>query len=167
MWKFLIFCYMRIDRHHLLECILWPNGDGTFRKIVNTENRLRELGIYDDWKLTIPIEHGTHQSMHHEFKKGTEYSRDGEKHPMYGKHLSDETRRKISENTHFLSGVSHPMYGRKGEKNPMWKGDNATPSGLYKRALKLYKAGEISNEEFQPYRDARLKYKKSRPKRSG
>lgn len=59
-----------IDQHHLLECILWPNPDGSFRKIVNTQKRLRKLGIYDD-HLTIPIPHGMHASMHLNFKKGT------------------------------------------------------------------------------------------------
>ena len=55
---------MRMDRHHLLEIILWPNSDGTFRKIINTGKRLRELGIYYDWKLTITIPADKHSRMH-------------------------------------------------------------------------------------------------------
>ena len=55
---------MRMHRHHLLEIILWPNGDGTFRKILNSKERLRELGIYDDWKLTITIPADEHIRMH-------------------------------------------------------------------------------------------------------
>lgn len=32
-----------IDRHHLLEIILWPNEDGTFTEIENSAARLKEL----------------------------------------------------------------------------------------------------------------------------
>jgi hypothetical protein len=55
---------MQMHRHHLLEIILWPNGDGTFRKIINSKKRLRELEIYDDWKLTITIPADEHSSLH-------------------------------------------------------------------------------------------------------
>lgn len=123
------------DRHHLLECILWPNGDGTFRKIINTQKRLESLGIYDDYKMTISIDRSIHQIMHAEFKKGTEYSREGDK---------------------------HPLYGRTGENHQGWKGDKVTISGMYHRANKLYKSGEITEEEFQPYRDAWSEYIRER-----
>lgn len=142
-----------IDRHHLLECILWPNGDGTFRKIVNTQKRLQELGIYDDYKLTIPIEHGAHVSMHMEFKKGTEHGQEGEKNPMYGK-------------GYLVAGKKNPMHGKgylvAGEKHPAWKGDDVEAAGAYRRALKLYKAGKITEEELQPYRDEWHKYWRAR-----
>lgn len=52
-------------RHHLLECILWPNGNGTFRTINNSMNRLIELGIYYDYKLCITITNSAHWSLHH------------------------------------------------------------------------------------------------------
>ena len=42
---------MRTHRHHLLEIILWPNGDDTFKTILNSRERLQQLGIYDDYKL--------------------------------------------------------------------------------------------------------------------
>lgn len=32
-----------IVRHHLLEIILWPNEDGSFTKIINSRNRLKNL----------------------------------------------------------------------------------------------------------------------------
>lgn len=125
-----------IDRHHLLECILWPNGDGTFRKIVNRAKRLRKLGIYGDYKLTIQIEHNAHSTMHRQFEKGTEYGRSGE---------------------------NNPMFGTTGNKSPRWKGDMSGPAGMYKRALKLYKSGQISEEEFRPFREAfRAKYLRPR-----
>lgn len=51
------------------------------------------------------------------------------------------------------SGSKNPMYGRAFNKNPNWKGNKVGPHGAYIRALKLYKAGDISEEDFQPYRD--------------
>jgi hypothetical protein len=140
---------LMVDKHHLLECILWPNGDGTFRKIVNTQKRLKEIGAYDDHKMTIPIEHGAHTSMHHEFKKGTEYEMTGEKNPMYGR-----------------TGEKHPMYGTTGDKCPNWKGDDVWTGARYKRAKKLYKEGKISEEELQPYRDEWAEHQRARKKQT-
>ncbi len=84
-----------MDRHHLLEIILWPNGDGTFRKIINTAKRLSELGIYDDWKLTITIPASEHSRMHG-------YNRTDEHRAklsalLKGKKRSKETREKMSK----------------------------------------------------------------------
>lgn len=126
-----------IDMHHLLECILWPNGDGTFRKIINPYKRLEKLGVYKDYKLTIPIEHGLHQTMHHEFKKGTEY----------------ELK---------LLGEKHPMYGKTRDKHNSWKGDKAGVPAQYVRAKKLYQSGQMTEEEFQSFRDAVNEYNKQR-----
>ena len=146
-----------IDRHHLLECILWPNGDGTFRKIVNTEKRLDELGIYKDYKLTILIEHGIHSSMHWNFKKGTEYGLEGENNPMF---------RMFGEKNPMYgrSGEKNPMYGVTGEKHPAWKGDSATIQTKYRRALKDFRNNLISKETFQIYREAWNESKRARRK---
>lgn len=154
-----------IDQHHLLECILWPNGDGTFRKIVNRAERLDELGVYKDYKLTIPIDHSIHQIMHRQFEKGTEYERAGENSPMFGR--TGEKHPAFGR-----TGSMNPMYGRTGEnhpahymtreKNPMWKGNDVGSPGAYIRAKNLYKAGKITEEEFQPYRDAWNAYKIAR-----
>lgn len=103
-----------MDRHHLLEIILWPNGDGTFTEIRNSAKRLEELGIYKDYKMTILLPHSEHMSLHRagqthsdetkkkmsEAKKGRPFSDEhrrklSEAHK--GQTLSDETRRKISE----------------------------------------------------------------------
>lgn len=172
-----------IDNHHLLECILWPNGDGSFRKIINTQKRLEKLGIYDDYKLTIPIERSIHQTMHNEFKRGTEYSREGENNPMYGNGtlISGNKNGRFGKG-YLVANDKNPMFGRTGEKAPMfgrrgedcpmygrtgalspnWKGEDVGPIGLYKRALKRYKMGEISNEEFQKFRDLKSKHIKER-----
>ena len=136
-----------IDNHHLLECILWPNGDGTFRKIINTQKRLEGLGVYDDWKLTIPIDHSIHQTMHREFKRGTEHSNEGKNNPMYGR-----------------SGDKNPMYGMSKDKNPNWKGDKAQPPAIYMRARRLYRSGKMTENEFQPFRDIWNEFRRERRK---
>lgn len=69
-----------IVRHHLLEIILWPKDDGTFRTIHNSMELLKELGIYDDYKMTIPLTVSEHNSLHHS-----------------GKIISDEAKKKMSE----------------------------------------------------------------------
>lgn len=65
----------------------------------------------------------------------------GEKSSMYGR-----------------KGEMHPMYGRTGDKCSRWKGDDVGPSGAYKRAKKLYNAGNITEEEFKQFKDAKRKY---------
>lgn len=72
---------MIYERHHLLEIILWHNEDGTFREIRNSRARLREFGIYDDWKLCITIPRSEHCKLH-----------------MTGRYVSPETRAKMSLN---------------------------------------------------------------------
>lgn len=43
----------------------------------------------------------------------------GEKHPMYGKKHSEETRKKISEASNH-KGENNPMYGKRGELSPTY-----------------------------------------------
>lgn len=93
--------YMRIDRHHLLEIILWPNGDGTFRKIINSAKRLKELGIYYDWKLTITVPASEHAYLHANnrsdaTKRKMSAAKKGENNPMYGTLHSEEAKSKKS-----------------------------------------------------------------------
>lgn len=44
-------------------------------------------------------------------KKHSEAS-SGENNPMYGKHHTEEARKKISQNRHYLRGKEHPGYGK-------------------------------------------------------
>ena len=62
-WNYKLWGHCKV-RHHLLEIILWPNGDGTFRRIINEAKDLERLGIYDDYKLTIEITNSEHTTMH-------------------------------------------------------------------------------------------------------
>ena len=75
----------------------------------------------------------------------------------------DEARKNMSQSK---SGNNNPLYGMTGENAQNWKGDDARPGAQYKRAQKLYKEGEISAEEFQPYRDEWIKYKKAKKKQT-
>lgn len=71
-----------------------------------------------------------------------------------------------SNKSNALSGEKNPMYGKgyliSGEKNPSWKGEEVSNFCKYRRAKKLYKAGLLSESEFQPYRDARQEERKGR-----
>lgn len=85
----------RLDRHHLLEIILWPNPDGTFREIRNSKNRLKELGIYDDYKLCIEIPSDEHARLHHKGKISKNRGKVASKFGMeffrkYGKTYSED-----------------------------------------------------------------------------
>ena len=89
---------MRTHKHHLLEIILWPNGDGTFKTILNSSKRLKELGIYDDYKLTIPLSIEEHIKLHakymsEEHKRKISDALKGKKRQPF----TDETRRRMSE----------------------------------------------------------------------
>ena len=106
----------RIDRHHLLEIILWPNPDGTFREIRNSKARLKELGIYDDYKMCIEIPRDLHARLHNKGKKLSVETRDKlskklklRTPTMLGKHHSMETRIKMSLSQR---GEKNPRYGK-------------------------------------------------------
>lgn len=78
-------------------------------------------------------------------KNNPMYGMTGEKAPMYG-----------------IRGNKHPMYGRTGENSANWKGCNVTLSGEYKRGQKLYKAGKLTEDEFQHYRDLWSEYQRNK-----
>lgn len=98
---------MRKDRHHLLEIILWPKADGTFRTILNTKERLKELGIYNDYKMTIPLTKSEHMKLHGENQSDEHKKENSEANK--GRKLSAESRKKMSE---AKKGEKHPLYGK-------------------------------------------------------
>lgn len=54
----------QIVNHHLLEIILWPNGDGTFKEIRNSASRLKELNCYEPNKMVIKLNISEHCKLH-------------------------------------------------------------------------------------------------------
>lgn len=54
----------QIVNHHLLEIILWPNGDGTFKEIRNSATRLKELHCYEPNKMVIELNRSEHCILH-------------------------------------------------------------------------------------------------------
>lgn len=51
------------------------------------------------------------------------------------------------------TGEKNPMYSRSSDRSPRWKGSSVGPQGSYKRALRLFRSGQITEAELQPYRD--------------
>ena len=100
-----------IVQHHLLEIILWPNDDGTFTKIINSAQRLKELGIYDDKKMTIAITNSEHISLHNYNRSEETIKKLSEALKRYK--VKDSTKEKLSK---AFSGNKNPMY-----KKDAWK----------------------------------------------
>ena len=87
------------DCHHRLET---HNSDGERRLVDITRDELKSLGMYYNRPSSelIFIKHNEHKSLHkpsEETKKKMSTAKKGEKHPMYGKHRTEETRKKIAE----------------------------------------------------------------------
>ena len=82
------------DCHHKLE--LHPDHSVRF-----TRASLKKLDLYYNRPASelIFLTKTEHRRLHH----------NGENNPLYGKHHSDETRKKLSELT---KGENHPMYGK-------------------------------------------------------
>lgn len=78
--------------HHRLE--LHPDGSLRF-----TEEALERLGLYEHRpaRELIFMPYGLHSTLHNLANKEA-HSFPGEKNPMYGKHHTDEAKRKMSEN---------------------------------------------------------------------
>src|SRR5574344_176919 len=86
---------LKYDLHHRLEI-----SENKSRKQLITEN----LYYGRPPEELIFLEHGEHQRLH---KKGVNHK--GENNPMFGKNMSAETRKKISE---ALKGEKSSMYGK-------------------------------------------------------
>lgn len=75
----------------------------------------------------------------------------------HSEHMSLHRNRKMPS---CIQGESHPSYGRLAENSFHWKGDNISVQCKYVRALKKFKKGLITEEEFQPIRTEWAEYQK-------
>lgn len=105
-WNYKLYGHCMVQ-HHLLELLLWPNADGSFRKICNTADRLKELGIYDDYKLCIPLTNSEHVRLHNNFRTDEEKAKfaiafKGRKH-------KESSLQKLRER---FAGEKNPMFGK-------------------------------------------------------
>ena len=104
-----------------LTVTLYKNGKGYAKKvhrlvtaafIPNPEGKT-EVNHIDGNKTNNRVENlewATHsENMHHAWETGLCEPLTGENHPMYGKHHTEETRKKLSK---ALTGENHPMYGK-------------------------------------------------------
>lgn len=93
------------------------------------------------------------------FDEATENRRNanlGTKNPMYGK--TGELNPMYGKVGFRGVGESNPMYGKREQSSPNWKGYDVSVQALYVRAKKKYKRGEITESEFQKFRDMRSEY---------
>lgn len=89
------------DCHHRLEI------QGQFR---NSTALLKKCGLYYNVPASqlIFLTHDEHAKLHRLGEKGYWSGKRGEKHHMFGKHLSEEARKKMSLS---LSGEKNPAFG--------------------------------------------------------
>ena len=96
--------------HHRLQT--WTS-DGKRREVDISAAELKALGMYYNRPASelIFLTESEHSSLHNAFNKG-KYT--GEKNPMYGKHHSEETKKRQSEAMKGKQvGENHPFYGKK------------------------------------------------------
>ena len=85
------------DLHHRLELTL-------DREFAHTAEELKRINMYYNrpYFELIFLTHSEHTRLHQKAMKG-------ENNNMYGRHHSEETRKKMSE---ALKGENHPLYGK-------------------------------------------------------
>lgn len=54
-----------------------------------------------------------------------------------GQTHSGKSRKKISEHHHDVNGKNNPMYGRRGELHPAWKGGISTENDILRKSLEF------------------------------
>lgn len=143
------------DLHHRLEI-----NDG----YLNSREELKMMNLYYDRPAAelIFLTRSDHMAMHMKQRTGSRnplFGRTGENSPFYGKFRGENSG--MYGKGYLISGEKHPRYGVFGDKNPCWKADSEKPLTIYNRGYQMYKRGEITDEEFQKYRDIRAEYMRS------
>ena len=101
--------------------------------------------------------HHTEESKRKMRENHADYN--GENHPLYGKHRSKETKQKISEHHADVSGENNPNYGKRGELSPIFGRKHTEESRKHMSdAQRLrYQSYEYSEETKQKMSDAAKK----------
>lgn len=134
-----------IVRHHLLECMFYIDENGNKIIIHNSRERLKELGIYDDYKMCIEITQSEHVRLHNanmsdETRAKISKGQTGKNNYLYGKTLSDETKKKMSEKSALrIKALEYKDYKANGGQL-MWH------DWLHEKSIKL-------KEQWQKYHD--------------
>lgn len=129
----------KCDNHITERCVIHHRDDTEECQKYNEEHYelwgFNEDGTFEYGKYVVFMTLSEHSKHHNIDKEVSDLARQhmGESqkrrfenkknHPMYGKHHSDETRKKISKaNKGAYAGENNPMYGthRCGEANPMF-----------------------------------------------
>ncbi|MGN0246521.1 MAG: NUMOD3 domain-containing DNA-binding protein [Lachnospiraceae bacterium] len=132
------------ERHHIVpKCMNGTNDDENLidlfarehfeaHRLLALENPNNKKLVYAWWNMShmnkaknrdYEITAEEYEEAKTAFSKIQSEAIGGENHPMYGKHHSEETRKKISEsNKGLLSGDKNPMFGirRTGKDHPMY-----------------------------------------------
>lgn len=97
--------------------------------------KLEELDKYLDtgWELGPSSRQKKNQS-----KRAKDRLVDPKNHPMYGRHHTEETRKKLKENHPDFSGKNHPMYGRHFNHSDEAKAKIAEASRVRRYANRVY-----------------------------
>lgn len=104
-WNYKLYGNCKV-RHHLLEIILWPK-DGNLIPIINSQEDLKRLCIYDDYKMTIEITNSEHTTLHNKFMNNDRKRKMIE--TLKRKEVSDELKRALSIKN---KGEGNPMFGK-------------------------------------------------------
>lgn len=99
-----------IVRHHLLELMFYIDENGNKITINNSVERLKDLGIYDDWKLCIEMTQSEHIRLHNANRSAETLAKMSV--AQTGKTLSDETKAKLSVAMSKITGENHHMFGK-------------------------------------------------------
>lgn len=147
----------RYDLHHRKE--IETLEDGT--TVLRSAKELKRLDLY--WhrppEELIFLSGSEHVSLHNRDGHCPEESREKRSESLKGHIVSDDSRAKISKSlmgrkaspearakmSASRSGSKHPMFGRRGEKSPAWKGDLATDHTKYIRLLRQRKREALAN----------------------
>ena len=96
----------KLENNITERCIVHHRDDTEETRKYNTEHYERwgcnEDGTFEEGKYVVFMTNAEHSTYHNA----------GEKNPMYGKKLSEETRAKLSLNHADFSGKENPMYGK-------------------------------------------------------